>query len=78
MLLLKKLKKGYLMAVFPLVRLFSTLMGLCSEKDETGVSRMTILHCMEKQMLSGMQEDNDPMQISLWLQRWHHAGTAAD
>jgi len=50
-----------------------TLLG----KAETGVSRKVILPYMEKQMLSVMQGDNDPIPIPLWLQPWHPAGIVA-
>jgi hypothetical protein len=62
---------------FPLALLFFWRMGLCWGKAETGVSRKVILPYMERQMLSVMQGDNDPIPIPSWLQHWHPAGIVA-
>jgi len=62
---------------FPLALLFFWRTGLCWGKAETGVSRKVILPYMEKQMLSVMPEDNDPIPIPSWSQLWPPVGTAA-
>ena len=71
-------QKGLSEGGIPIGLLFSIRMGLWWEKGETGESRTTILPHMEKQMLSETPAGSDPILTSLWLQRWRHAGTAAD